>query len=466
MRAHASLLALALSAAAAAPAQQLPAVDVRTVPQTALRYAVQLPPQSDAARWSPLVAVFADGDDDDAARAAVSRLADVARAGFVVVAPVRAPVRAPVGTGGRAPLFAHLRRTFRVEQGGMHALLRGTKDDVELLLAQRQQFQTITLTAPADGAQLAALQRLPARRLYQLAGAGELAGHFQQVHAERALPGVAGDVARVLDDFHDAAANGDEQRYFAILADDAVFLGTDGTERWTGAGFRAQMGKYFERDSAWTYVALRRHVDVAPGDQLAWFDEVLDNEAYGECRGSGVLARRDGRWVLRQYHLTVPVPNDLARDVAAQIRAFQDGAPQTATTIVLVRHAEKASDDPDTELSAAGRARADALARVLRDLPFTAAYSSGLRRTAATIAPACAARGVRSTTIRSPAQTVAELRAHRGGHVLVCGHSNTVPEILKGLGVADPVAIADDEYDRLFVVTLGRGEPRVLALRY
>ena len=55
---------------------------------------------------------------------------------------------------------------------------------------------------------------------------------------------------------------------------DAVFLGTDATERWTGAQFRAQFGKYFEgRSSAWTYVALQRPVAVEPGDQLAWFAE-------------------------------------------------------------------------------------------------------------------------------------------------------------------------------------------------
>ncbi|MCK5940917.1 MAG: nuclear transport factor 2 family protein [Planctomycetes bacterium] len=64
---------------------------------------------------------------------------------------------------------------------------------------------------------------------------------------------------------------------------------------------------------------------VAEGGQLAWFDEVLDNASYGECRGTGVLVRRDGAWVLQQYNLTVPVPNDLMADVARQIRAHVDG---------------------------------------------------------------------------------------------------------------------------------------------
>jgi hypothetical protein len=53
-----------------------------------------------------------------------------------------------------------------------------------------------------------------------------------------------------------------------------------------------------------------------------------------------------------------------------------------------------------------------------------------------------------------------------GRTALVCGHSNTVPELLKALGVKDEVKIADDEYDRMFVVTLDPEGARLLALRY
>jgi hypothetical protein len=102
-----------------------------------------------------------------------------------------------------------------------------------------------------------------------------------------------------------------------------ALIGADATERWTGREFRAFAARYFDRDSAWTYVPLERHVVVEAGGRLAWFDEVLDNAGYGECRGTGVLALRDGRWVLRQYNLTVPVPNDLMAGVAKQIRAFE-----------------------------------------------------------------------------------------------------------------------------------------------
>ena len=56
---------------------------------------------------------------------------------------------------------------------------------------------------------------------------------------------------------------------------------------------------------------------------------------------------------------------------------------------------------------------------------------------------------------------------HAGETVLVVGHSNTTPDVLKQLGIADPPAIADTQYDDLFIVTLAAGMPaRLTALRY
>ena len=103
-----------------------------------------------------------------------------------------------------------------------------------------------------------------------------------------------------------------------------MFLGTDATERWTLEEFRAFAMPYFQRPSAWTYVPQVRHVQLAPGGDVAWFDESLGHARLGECRGTGVLVRRGGRWVLQQYNLTVPVPNDLMAGVAQQIRTFLD----------------------------------------------------------------------------------------------------------------------------------------------
>ncbi len=268
-------------------------------------------------QWAPLALLWATPDE----AADQSRMQALARAGFCV-----ARFDGKDGAALGAAMTA-LRRRYRIDQGAVHALIgSGADAAISQLLEQRHEFQTVTVFGAAAGSNLDLLRRLRTRRIGALADAdaAALAKHVRALHDARALAGPAAAVSRALDSFHDAAAVADGQRYFTIFPDDAVFLGTDATERWTGSEFRAFAARYFERDSAWTYVPLERHVVVEQGGQLAWFDEVLDNAGYGECRGSGVLVRRGGRWVLRQYNLTVPVPNDLMAGVCKQIRAHQE----------------------------------------------------------------------------------------------------------------------------------------------
>jgi ketosteroid isomerase-like protein len=117
-------------------------------------------------------------------------------------------------------------------------------------------------------------------------------------------------IEAVLDDWHDAAAKADLQRYFGHLDDDSVFLGTDATERWDKAAFLAYAKPHFAKGKAWTFRAKRREVALAASGDLAWFDEELETAGLGPARGSGVLALRQGRWVIVHYNLTVTVPND------------------------------------------------------------------------------------------------------------------------------------------------------------
>ena len=128
------------------------------------------------------------------------------------------------------------------------------------------------------------------------------------------------EVARALDDFHDAAARTDERRYFAHFAPEGVFLGTDGAERWDVAAFRAYAHPHFAQGRGWSYRATERNITLAPDGDVAWFDETLANESYGPCRGTGVLRRIDGEWKIAQYNLTIPIPNDLAKTVVGMIR--------------------------------------------------------------------------------------------------------------------------------------------------
>ena len=136
-------------------------------------------------------------------------------------------------------------------------------------------------------------------------------------------PSGPADVAKVLDQFHDAASRADENEYFGLFAEDGVFLGTDASERWSKEQFRAYAKPYFAQGRGWTYLPRPngRFVTISKDGTVAWFDEILDNAKFGECRGSGVLVLGDKGWKIAQYNLTVPVPNDLMPKVAEMIKA-------------------------------------------------------------------------------------------------------------------------------------------------
>ncbi len=134
--------------------------------------------------------------------------------------------------------------------------------------------------------------------------------------SEAAVPAVN----RTLDSWHQAASRSDEDTYFRLLSPDAIFLGTDASERWTHSEFRAFAHPYFSKGKGWTFTPRSRHVFLSEDGGTAWFDEVLDSASYGECRGTGVLSRRAGEWRITQYNLTIPIPNALAKDVVRMIR--------------------------------------------------------------------------------------------------------------------------------------------------
>jgi hypothetical protein len=127
-------------------------------------------------------------------------------------------------------------------------------------------------------------------------------------------------ISSVLDNFHQAASDANQQQYFDLLSDSAIFIGTDATERWDKKALKAFAKPYFDKGQGWTYIPRNRHVTIAQSGKFAWFDEMLDSQSYGECRGTGVLELTDKGWKISQYHLTIPVPNGLAKDVVQQIK--------------------------------------------------------------------------------------------------------------------------------------------------
>ena len=111
-----------------------------------------------------------------------------------------------------------------------------------------------------------------------------------------------------LDNWHKAAANANFDKYFGLMTDDAVFIGTDATENWQLEEFKSFSRPYFEAGKAWSFTVLERNIYLYDNTKLAWFDELLSTQM-GICRGSGVVAKEGKTWKVQHYVLSIAVPN-------------------------------------------------------------------------------------------------------------------------------------------------------------
>ncbi len=127
-------------------------------------------------------------------------------------------------------------------------------------------------------------------------------------------------IIAVLDDFHDAAANADIDRYLGHMTEDAVFIGTDEYERWPmQPDFIEYVNERFAA-GGWSYYSTNKNIGFSQDGSVAWFDETsISNSMGAHFRGSGVLERIDGEWKIAQYVLSVLVYNELWEDVMGLI---------------------------------------------------------------------------------------------------------------------------------------------------
>lgn len=135
-----------------------------------------------------------------------------------------------------------------------------------------------------------------------------------------------------------------------------------------------------------------------------------------------------------------------------------DGAGD-GPTFVVVRHAEKATDDPrDPALTDAGRQRAEALAARLAATPVTAVYATGFRRTQQTAAPIAARHGLAvhgyDAALDATEFAASLRRAHPAGTAVVVGHSNTVPGIVSALCECAVAPIDETVYGDRYTVRI------------
>ncbi len=126
-----------------------------------------------------------------------------------------------------------------------------------------------------------------------------------------------------LDLWHQAAAKGQFDAYFSMMTPDAIFIGTDPLENWNIAQFKAFAKPYFDKGAAWDFKPVQRNIYVK--DDIAWFDELLDTWMK-LCRGSGVMKKVGGKWLIQHYVLSMTVPNDNASEVVRIITPLEDAA--------------------------------------------------------------------------------------------------------------------------------------------
>ena len=141
------------------------------------------------------------------------------------------------------------------------------------------------------------------------------------------------------------------------------------------------------------------------------------------------------------------------------------------TTVILIRHAERfdvAPGDNDPHLSSAGQSRARLLVHVLNRANISAIYTSKRVRTQETARPLADALGVSPLEGLDALQIKKDiLQNHSGQTVLVVGHTNTVPEVMKLLGADSGHDIDEHEFDNMFLATvLGENIVRVTRLKY
>ncbi len=118
------------------------------------------------------------------------------------------------------------------------------------------------------------------------------------------------ELNRLMDNWHKDVAQIELEAYFEFMADDFYFLGTDPSERWSKAEFRAFCEPYFlEKKSTWDFKPIQRNWGISADGSTAWFDESLSTWME-ECRGSGVIKRINGQWKIVHYNLTVLIENE------------------------------------------------------------------------------------------------------------------------------------------------------------
>jgi phosphohistidine phosphatase SixA len=139
----------------------------------------------------------------------------------------------------------------------------------------------------------------------------------------------------------------------------------------------------------------------------------------------------------------------------------------STSTIYVVRHGEKSAPSGDVPLSGAGLQRAEDLKETLKDKKIEAVYSTNTKRTHQTAAPTSSFFNTSAVLYSDGDSLMKALIKAKKKNTLVVGHSNTVPQMLRAIGLNPGFEgnIPDNQYDNLFEVTVKHGKKGGVSLK-
>jgi len=125
-----------------------------------------------------------------------------------------------------------------------------------------------------------------------------------------------------VNEWHDDAAHA-RPAFFDKIASDAIYIGTDKTERWGREAFREWARPAFARPVAWAFTPLHRNVQFSADRKFIWFDEQVRSSSMGILQASGVVRPTASSFEMVHYQLSIAVPNDVIPQVTGTIKAFE-----------------------------------------------------------------------------------------------------------------------------------------------
>jgi hypothetical protein len=137
----------------------------------------------------------------------------------------------------------------------------------------------------------------------------------------------AKEINQFIDNWHLAASQANATVFFGSMDEDGVYIGTDATERWTKTEFLAFAKPYFDKGKAWDFKPYDRDMHVTNDGKVVWFSELLTTWM-GICRGSGIMIKTPVGWKIKQYHLSVTVPNEIIKDFISLVEKSHKSVPK------------------------------------------------------------------------------------------------------------------------------------------